>query len=185
MEASTWVEMEGQVRNAHVGGSRALTGCKSNLGEDVMVLASGIRRLRVLAAVGIGLIVLAVVAQPAKADTRVSQRRRDRLEVSISNFVKLLGDGIFITPIAPARLSSGPTRPRSSRRTPASPTPCCDRDRPHQGGLHIEKSSIGQAIDATNVTLVRVARWPAAACSTRPTTCCRTSWRRSGTSPSR
>jgi len=119
-----------------------------------MVLASGIRRLRVLGALCIGLIALAVVAQPAKADTRVVTGGETRLEVSVANFVKLLGDGIFITPIAPARLEFG-SNPAAifPASTGVADAVLKTATVPHQGGLHIEKSSIGMAIDATNVTL--------------------------------
>jgi hypothetical protein len=120
-----------------------------------MVLASGIRRLRVLGALCIGLIALAIVAQPARADTRVINGGETRLDVSISNFIKLLGDGIFITPIEPARLEFG-SNPAAI--FPVNTAGVADAvlktaTVPHQGGLRITKDSIGQTIDATNVTL--------------------------------
>ena len=122
-----------------------------------MVLASGIRRLRVLGVLCIGLIALAVVAQPAKADTRVVTGGETRLEVSVANFVKLLGDGIFITPIAPAQLQFG-SNPAAifPASTGVADAVLQTATVPHQGGLHIEKSSIGFGLDATNVTLACV-----------------------------
>ena len=119
-----------------------------------MVLASGIRRLRVLGALCVGLIAFAIVAQPAQADTRVVSGGETRLEVNITNFVKLLSDGIFISPIAPARLEFG-SNPAAI--FPAG-TGLADAGLKtatvlHTGGLRIEKTSIGQTIDATNVTL--------------------------------
>lgn len=123
-----------------------------------MVLASGIRRLGVLAGLCAVLAALMIVAAPAKADTRVVNGGETKLEVSIANFVKLLGDGIFITPIEPARLEFG-SNPAAI--FPAQGIGVVDpvlrtATVPHQGGLHITKDSIGQAIDATNVTLACV-----------------------------
>ena len=120
-----------------------------------MVLASGIRRLRVVGALCIGLFVLAIAAQPAQADTRVVNGGESRLEVNISNFVKLLGDGIFITPIEPARLEFG-SNPAAifPAGTGVADAVLKTATVPHQGGLRITKESIGQQIDATNVTLL-------------------------------
>ncbi len=119
-----------------------------------MALASGTARLRGFGVLCIGLIALAVVAQPARADTRVVTGGETRLEVSISNFVKLLGDGIFITPIAPTRLEYG-SQPAAifPAGTGVADAVLQTATVPHQGGLRIEKASIGQTIDATNVTL--------------------------------
>jgi hypothetical protein len=122
-----------------------------------MAIASGVGRLRVLVGLCVGLIAVAVLAAPARADTRVVTGGETRLDVNITNFVKLLGDGIFITPIAPARLEFGSNPaaifPASSGVADAVLNTATV---PHQGGLHIEKSSIGQAIDATNVTVACV-----------------------------
>jgi hypothetical protein len=122
-----------------------------------MAVASGAGRLRVLVGLCVGLIAVAVLAAPARADTRVVNGGETRLDVNVSNFVKLLGDGIFITPIAPARLEFGSNPaaifPASSGVADAVLNTASV---PHQGGLHIEKSSIGQAIDATNVTVACV-----------------------------
>ncbi len=133
-----------------------MTGCKT-IGGVQMAAASGITRFRVLLGLCVGLIALALLAQPARADTRVVNGGETRLEVNISNFVKLLGDGIFITPIAPARLEFGSNPaaifPASSGVADAVLNTATVL---HQGGLHIEKSSIGQAIDVTNVTVACV-----------------------------
>ena len=122
-----------------------------------MAIASGVGRLRVLIGLCVGLIAVAVLAAPARADTRVVTGGETRLEVNITNFVKLLADGIFITPIAPARLEFGSNPaaifPASSGVADAVLNTATV---PHQGGLHIEKASIGQAIDATNVTVACV-----------------------------
>jgi hypothetical protein len=119
-----------------------------------MDLTSGVRKFRVLAALCVTLIATALIAQPAQADTRVTTGGETRLEVNIFNFVKLLGDGIFITPIAPARLEFG-SNPAAifPASTGVADAVLKTATVPHQGGLHIEKSSIGMAIDATNVTL--------------------------------
>jgi len=120
-----------------------------------MDLASGVRKFRGLAALCVALIAVAVIApKPAQADTRVTNGGETRLEVNIFNFVKLLGDGIFITPIAPARLEFG-SNPAAifPASTGVADAVLKTATVPHQGGLHIEKSSIGMAIDATNVTL--------------------------------
>jgi hypothetical protein len=128
-----------------------------------MVLASGVRRFRVLGVICIALIAfasaLAFAAKPTKADTRVVTGGESRLEVSVANFVKLLGDGIFITPIAPARLEFG-AEPAAifPVGSPLGNLGVADAvlktaTVPHQGGLRITKDSIGQSIDATNVTL--------------------------------
>jgi hypothetical protein len=128
-----------------------------------MVLASGVRRFRVLGLICIALIAfasaLALAAKPAKADTRVVTGGESRLEVSVVNFVKLLGDGIFITPIAPARLEFG-AAPAAifPVGSPLGNLGVADAvlktaTVPHQGGLRIAKDSIGVTIDATNVTL--------------------------------
>jgi hypothetical protein len=124
-----------------------------------MDLASGVRKFRILGALSIALIAVAVIVpqQQAQADTRVVTGGDTRLEVNVANFVKLLGDGIFITPIAPAQLVFGSS---PAAIFPAS-TGVADAvlqtaTVPHQGGLHIEKTSINQAIDATNVTVACV-----------------------------
>ena len=122
-----------------------------------MAIASGLGRLRVLVGLCLVLIAVAVPAAPARADTRVVNGGETRLDVNVANFVKLLGDGIFITPIAPARLEFGSNPaaifPASSGVADAVLSTATV---PHQGGLHIEKSSIGQQIDATNVTVACV-----------------------------
>jgi hypothetical protein len=120
-----------------------------------MVFASGIARLRLLGALCVGLIAFAIVAQPAKADTRVVKGGESRLEVSLINFVKLLNDGIQITPIAPARLEFGskPAAIFPVNNTGVADAVLSTAAVPHQGGLRLTKASINQTIDATNMTL--------------------------------
>lgn len=122
-----------------------------------MASASGVRRLRVVIGLCVALAALTIVAQPARADTRVVNGGETRLDVNVSNFVKLLGDGIFITPIAPARLEFG-SNPAAIFPASAGVADAVLRTAtvPHQGGLRIEKSSINQQIDATNVTVACV-----------------------------
>ena len=133
-----------------------------------MAVASGIKRLRVLAVLCAGLAVLAIAAAPARADTRVVNGGETRLEVNIANFVKLLGDGIFITPIAPARLEFGsnPAAIFPAQGVGVADAVLQTATVPHQGGLHIEKSSINTSIDATNVTVscVNAGTIPLAGC---------------------
>ena len=78
-----------------------------------------------------------------------------RLEVSISNFVKLLQGGIWIDPIAPAQIEFGA---QPAAIFPVDTVGVADAGLqtatvPHQGGLRIKKASISRSIDATNVTL--------------------------------
>ena len=122
-----------------------------------MDLASGVRKFRLLAAFCVGLFAIAIVAPQARADTRVVTGGETRLEVNIFNYVNLLSDGIFVTAIAPARLEFGSS---PAAIFPAS-TGVADAvlqtaTVPHQGGLRLEKSSIGMTLDATNVTLTCV-----------------------------
>src|SRR5262245_5521190 len=121
-----------------------------------MVLASDVRRLRLIIAVCLSLLVVSTIAtQAAQATPRVAKGGESRVEVSIPAFLKLIQDGIFATPIAPATIQYG------SQPTvifPAHNIGLFDADLttatvPHQGGLHLEKSSINFGIDATNVTL--------------------------------
>ena len=116
--------------------------------------ASDVSRLRILAITGLSLIVLALSAQPAKAEPVTITGQETRLEVNVSNFVALLSDGIFITAIPPARLEFG--------SNPAAIFPVTgglfDVENSlaavtHSGGLHLEKSSINTSIDVTNITL--------------------------------
>ena len=109
-----------------------------------MVLASGIRRLRVLGAVCIALIACAaIVAQPAQADTRVVKDGDSSLEVNIASFMELLGDGMWMDPIAPATIEFG-ANPAAifPVGSPAGKLGVADAvlktaTVPHQGGLRI------------------------------------------------
>ena len=120
-----------------------------------MVFASGIRRLLALGAVCFVLIALAIAAKPAQADTRVINGGETRLEVSLTNFVKLLQAGLWIDPIAPAQIQFGSD---PAAIFPVNTVGVADAGLqtatvPHQGGLRIKKASINRSIDATNVTL--------------------------------
>ena len=132
-----------------------------------MALASGVMRFRALFVLLIGVAALSVLAQPARADTRVVKGGETRLEVNTANFVKMLSDGIFITPIAPARLEFG-SNPAAIFPAGAGVADAVLQTAtvPHQGGLHMEKASIGVAIDATNVTVscVNAGTIPVAGC---------------------
>jgi hypothetical protein len=123
-----------------------------------MPFASEVRGLRFVIALCLTFLVAAFAAQPAQAATRVPTGGETRLEVSIPAFIKLLGDGIFVTPIAPARLEFGAT---PAAIFPARNIGLFDAGLqtatvPHEGGLRLEKASIGMVIDATNVTLACV-----------------------------
>ena len=100
------------------------------------------------------LMVLAICAPSANAAPVTVTGDNTRLEVSISNFVVLLGDGIFITAIPPATLEFG--------SNPAAIFPVTggvfDVENTlsavtHGGGLRLEKQSINTSIDVTNITL--------------------------------
>ena len=116
-------------------------------------VASDIRVWAVSTA-GAILMVLAICVPPAKAEPVTITGDNTRLEVSVSNFVVLLGDGIFITAIPPATLEFG--------SSPAAIFPVTggvfDVENTlsavtHAGGLRLEKQSINTAIDVTNITL--------------------------------
>ena len=116
-------------------------------------IASDIRSWAIATAAAI-LMVLAFCAPSAKAEPVTITGEETRLTVNISNFVKLLGDGIFITAIPPATLEFG--------SSPAAVFPVTgglfDVENTlsavtHGGGLHIEKSSINMSVDVTNITL--------------------------------
>ena len=122
-------------------------------------IASDSSRIRILAITGLSLIVLAFSAlafsaQPAKAAPVTLTGQETRLEVNIANFVALLSDGIFITAIPPAQLEFG--------GTPAAIFPVTgglfDVENSlaavtHGGGLRLEKSSINQTVEVTNIIL--------------------------------
>lgn len=120
-----------------------------------MAGASRLRRVQILAGLLLSICVLALSAQPAQADTRIVSGGESRLEVNITNFVKLLGDGIFATPIPPARLEFG-VQPAAI--FPITEVGVFDPVLTvgavhHQGGLRLAKDSINFTIDVTNPTL--------------------------------
>jgi hypothetical protein len=119
-----------------------------------MAGASGLHRLRILAGLFLAIAVLALSAQPAQADTRVVTGGESRLEVNLTNFVKVLADGIYASAIPPAQIQWGaapavifPIR-NVGVIDPALATGAVS----HDGGLRLEKPSIGLTIDVTNVT---------------------------------
>ena len=116
-------------------------------------IASDIR-FRIISIAGLILILLAFYAPAAKAEPVTITGQETRLEVNITNFVKLLADGIFITAIPPAQLQFG-SQPAAIfpvtgglfdvENTLSAVT--------HAGGLRLEKSSIGMSLDITNIIL--------------------------------
>jgi hypothetical protein len=123
-----------------------------------MALGSGIRRYRVLGTVCVGmlisLIAFAFVASSARAETRLTTGGETRLEVNINSFLKMVNDGIQVTPIAPARLEFG-ARPAAVFPASSGVADAVLKTAavPHQGGLRLTKPSINFSLDATNVTL--------------------------------
>ena len=119
-----------------------------------MAGASRIRRFPIVAGLLLSIVVLAISAQPARADAKVVTGGESRLEVGITNFVKLLADGIFATAIPPARLEFGA---QPAAIFPMRNVGVIDSSLPlgtfsHDGGLRLEKQSIGLTLDVTNVT---------------------------------
>ena len=117
-------------------------------------IASDIR-FRVISGVGIFLIMLAIcAAPPAKAAPVTITGTETRLEVNIIGFIALLNDGILITAIPPARIEYG-ARPAAIFPVTGGlyDVPNALAAITHSGGLHMEKASIGVAIDITNITL--------------------------------
>jgi hypothetical protein len=74
--------------------------------------------------------------------------------VGITNFVKLLADGIFATAIPPARLEFGsqPAAIFPMRSVGVFDPGLATGAVSHDGGLRLEKSSIGVIIDVENIT---------------------------------
>ena len=112
------------------------------------------RRSLVASIVCLSLLALALQAPPAQAEPVTITGQESRLEVNIANYVKILGDGIFITAIPPAHLEFGATPAAifpvtgglfDVENTLAAVT--------HGGGLRMEKSSIGMTVDTTNFIL--------------------------------
>jgi hypothetical protein len=121
-----------------------------------MVLASEGRRLRLIIALCLSLLVVSTVAtQSAQATPRVPKGGQSQVVVSIPAFLKLIQDGIFATPIAPATIQYGssPTVTFPARNIGLFDASLTTATVPHEGGLHLEKSSINFGLDATNVTL--------------------------------
>ena len=121
-----------------------------------MPRASGARRLRVLLSLCLAVAAFcAVTAQPAAADTRVVNGGETRMQVNVAAFVKLLGDGIFITPIEPAKLEFG-SSPAAIFPVDAGVADPVLRTTTvhHQGGLRVAKDSINFSVDVTNLTTV-------------------------------
>jgi hypothetical protein len=119
-----------------------------------MAGAWGLRRLQIFAGLFLSVAVLALSAQPARADTKVVTGGESRLEVGITNFVKLLADGIFATAIPPARLEFGsqPAAIFPMRSVGVFDPGLATGAVSHDGGLRLEKSSIGVIIDVENIT---------------------------------
>jgi hypothetical protein len=94
-------------------------------------------------------------AQPAQANTKVVKGGETRLEVNLWNFVQLLGDGIFASAIPPARIEYGawPAAIFPIRNVGLIDAKKTIATVPHDGGLRMEKQSIGVTIDTTNITL--------------------------------
>jgi hypothetical protein len=120
-----------------------------------MPFASEARGLRLFIALCLSSLAVAIAAQPAQAATVVPKSGETRLEVSIPAFIKLLNNGIFATAIAPARLEYGaaPAAIFPARNIGLFDASLNTATVPHEGGLRIEKASIGMVIDATNVTI--------------------------------
>jgi hypothetical protein len=117
-------------------------------------IASDVRSW-IVATIAVFVMVLAFCAPSAKAEPVLITGDNTRLEVNLSNFVKLLGDGIFITAIPPAHLEFG-SNPAAV--FPVNNGGLFDVENnlsavTHAGGLRIEKSSINMAVDVTNITL--------------------------------
>jgi hypothetical protein len=75
--------------------------------------------------------------------------------VNVATFVQMLSDGIFVTPIEPARLEFG-SQPAAI--FPVAPPGAVDTENTlsavlHQGGLRLEKQSIGMTLETTNFTI--------------------------------
>jgi hypothetical protein len=99
--------------------------------------------------------VVVVSAQPAHAAQRTITGGETRLEVNVTTFVQMLSDGIFATAIAPATLEYGGA---PAAIFPVQPPGAVDTENTlaavvHQGGLRLEKQSIGVALDNTNFTI--------------------------------
>jgi hypothetical protein len=121
--------------------------------------ASAPRRVHVLCIASLAalavLIALALAAKPAQAAPVQVTGFETRLEVNVSNFVKILSAGIFPTAIPPARLEYG-SQPAAI--FPVTPGGAVDVPNAlvavsHGGGLRLAKDSIGVTLDTTNLTV--------------------------------
>jgi hypothetical protein len=119
-----------------------------------MAGALGLRRLQIFAGLFLSIAVLALSAQPARADTKVVTGGESRLEVGITNFIKLLADGIWASAIPPARLEFGsqPAAIFPIRNVGVFDPGLATGAVSHDGGLRLEKQSIGLTLDVTNIT---------------------------------
>ena len=117
--------------------------------------ASAPRRVHVLCIAGLALVTLALAAKPAKAAPVQVTGFETRLEVNVSNFVKILSAGIFPTAIPPARLEYGSQPAAIFPVTPGGPVDVQNSlvAVSHGGGLRLAKDSIGVTLDTTNLTV--------------------------------
>jgi hypothetical protein len=119
-----------------------------------MAGASEFRRLRICAGLSLLLAVLAVSAQPARADTRVVTGGESRMVVNIQSFIKMVGDGIWVYEVKPARIEYGqePAAIFPIRNVgvidPALPLGAVS----HDGGLRLVKARIQQEVQVWNIT---------------------------------
>jgi hypothetical protein len=117
--------------------------------------ASAPRRVHVLCIAALALISLALAAKPAEAAPVQVTGFETRLEVNVSNFVRILSAGIFPTAIPPARLEYG-SQPAAI--FPVTSGGLVDAQNSlaavsHGGGLRLAKDSIGVTLDTTNLTV--------------------------------
>jgi hypothetical protein len=97
----------------------------------------------------------ATLAAPAQAVPRQITGGETRLEVNVATFVQMLSDGIFVTAIEPARLEFGA---QPAAIFPVAPPGAVDTENTlsavlHQGGLRLEKQSVGVTLETTNYTI--------------------------------
>ena len=122
-----------------------------------MTFASVVRRrlIVVVLAGALSLGLLALAARPASAEPRVGTGGETRLFVQVNFFLALVNDGIFATAIEPAFIQFGfnpqvvfPMRPNGAMDAANSLSLTT-----HDGGLRLEKESIGMTVDTTNFTV--------------------------------
>jgi hypothetical protein len=123
-----------------------------------MAGASEFRRSRVLAGLLVALAtlltVMAVSAQSARAETRVINGGESRMAVNVLSFLKLVGDGMWVYEVKPAKITYGgkpamtfPVR-QIGLLDPAAPLGVVS----HDGGLRIVKPKVGQELQVWNIT---------------------------------